>query len=84
MRPRREFRHYPAKRPVLLDLGPHDVGNDLPGPVGAPPHHRRGGFVAACLNPQNERIAIHCGDLVSGLWLWSDGTRRIAIRSPCV
>src|SRR5690606_29839862 len=70
MRPRRQLRHHPATGPEFLDLAAYDVGNDLPGPVHAPPHHGGGGFIATGFDSQDERLAIHCGDLVSGSTVW--------------
>ena len=53
-----EFRHHPAIGGVLLELAAHHVGEDGATPAGIARDDRRGGLVAACLDPQNLHVCL--------------------------
>ena len=57
MRTRRDFRHNTAKRFVLLYLPMNDIGQNLPWPRRGTADDRRGGFIAARLDPKDGKFS---------------------------
>ena len=58
MAARRQFRHHPAKRGVLLELAAHDVGQDAAAPRRVALDDGGGGFVAAGLDAKNSHARL--------------------------
>src|SRR5690606_20116489 len=58
MGPRRQLRHHPAKGSMLVELGAHYVGTYRAAARLIPHDHRRGGFVAAGLDAQNDGLRL--------------------------
>jgi hypothetical protein len=50
--------NHAAESRVLADLRQHDIGQDLAAAVLKTFHHRRGGFVAGCLDPEDDHFSL--------------------------
>src|SRR5262249_50033476 len=59
MRARRDLRHHPAERRVLVDLREHHVRANPPRSLRQPLHHRRRGLVAGRLDPEHQHLGFH-------------------------
>ncbi len=57
MRARGNLRHHAAERRMLIGLRQNDVGQDLPAAVRIPRNDGRCGFVACCLDAENDHQA---------------------------
>ncbi|MCB1479620.1 MAG: hydroxymethylbilane synthase [Rhodobiaceae bacterium] len=52
---------------MLLDLRQDDAGTDFAAPIRIAPHHRGGGFIAACLDSKNIHSGLTGSAAISGL-----------------